>query len=188
MLSHAIPGPGRAMPCRAFPCHAMPGQCHERVQVREVIGAFAAPDVIHWAPGLPKTRSGKIMRRYAAHWRTHGMRACCAATLSGLAVGVRVWDYVGCCVEEASAGFVPASRFCGAASSGRLRTTRRTSSATSPPSQASRPSPAQPTNLNPALQSHSHMPRRYDGCPRTGYCLSPLRMSPPRLPWSEGAR
>jgi acetyl-CoA synthetase len=31
--------------------------------VRGVIGAFAAPDVIHWAPGLPKTRSGKIMRR-----------------------------------------------------------------------------------------------------------------------------
>jgi len=31
--------------------------------VREVIGAFAAPDQIHWAPGLPKTRSGKIMRR-----------------------------------------------------------------------------------------------------------------------------
>lgn len=27
------------------------------------IGAFAAPDKIHWAPGLPKTRSGKIMRR-----------------------------------------------------------------------------------------------------------------------------
>ena len=32
-------------------------------QVREIIGPFAAPDVIHWAPGLPKTRSGKIMRR-----------------------------------------------------------------------------------------------------------------------------
>ena len=31
--------------------------------VRKHIGAFAAPDVIHWAPGLPKTRSGKIMRR-----------------------------------------------------------------------------------------------------------------------------
>ncbi|KAK9792268.1 hypothetical protein WJX73_005402 [Symbiochloris irregularis] len=31
--------------------------------VRSQIGAFAAPDVIHWAPGLPKTRSGKIMRR-----------------------------------------------------------------------------------------------------------------------------
>lgn len=31
--------------------------------VRQQIGAFAAPDVIHWVPGLPKTRSGKIMRR-----------------------------------------------------------------------------------------------------------------------------
>ena len=32
-------------------------------QVRRVIGPIATPDVIHWAPGLPKTRSGKIMRR-----------------------------------------------------------------------------------------------------------------------------
>ena len=32
-------------------------------QVRQAIGGFAAPDVIHIAPGLPKTRSGKIMRR-----------------------------------------------------------------------------------------------------------------------------
>jgi len=31
--------------------------------VRKEIGAIAAPDVIHWAPALPKTRSGKIMRR-----------------------------------------------------------------------------------------------------------------------------
>ncbi|KAG2430287.1 hypothetical protein HYH02_013765 [Chlamydomonas schloesseri] len=31
--------------------------------VRKIIGPFAAPDIIHWAPGLPKTRSGKIMRR-----------------------------------------------------------------------------------------------------------------------------
>jgi acetyl-CoA synthetase len=31
--------------------------------VRNQIGAFATPDRIHWAPGLPKTRSGKIMRR-----------------------------------------------------------------------------------------------------------------------------
>jgi acetyl-CoA synthetase len=29
----------------------------------EQIGSFAVPEVIHWAPGLPKTRSGKIMRR-----------------------------------------------------------------------------------------------------------------------------
>ncbi|MCY3792235.1 MAG: acetate--CoA ligase, partial [Gemmatimonadetes bacterium] len=32
-------------------------------QVRTAIGPIATPDVIHWAPGLPKTRSGKIMRR-----------------------------------------------------------------------------------------------------------------------------
>jgi acetyl-CoA synthetase len=32
-------------------------------QVRTEIGAIASPDVIQWAPGLPKTRSGKIMRR-----------------------------------------------------------------------------------------------------------------------------
>jgi len=31
--------------------------------VRHEIGPFAAPDVLQWAPGLPKTRSGKIMRR-----------------------------------------------------------------------------------------------------------------------------
>ncbi len=32
-------------------------------QCRSEIGAIAAPDVIQWAPSLPKTRSGKIMRR-----------------------------------------------------------------------------------------------------------------------------
>ena len=32
-------------------------------QVRQSIGGFAAPDVIHVTAGLPKTRSGKIMRR-----------------------------------------------------------------------------------------------------------------------------
>lgn len=31
--------------------------------IRERIGPFAQPDVIQNAPGLPKTRSGKIMRR-----------------------------------------------------------------------------------------------------------------------------
>jgi acetyl-CoA synthetase len=31
--------------------------------VRHEIGPIATPDVIQWAPGLPKTRSGKIMRR-----------------------------------------------------------------------------------------------------------------------------
>ncbi|MBT5031962.1 MAG: acetate--CoA ligase [Proteobacteria bacterium] len=32
-------------------------------QIRQEIGAIATPDFIQWAPGLPKTRSGKIMRR-----------------------------------------------------------------------------------------------------------------------------
>jgi acetyl-CoA synthetase len=32
-------------------------------QVRKEIGPLASPDIIQWAPGLPKTRSGKIMRR-----------------------------------------------------------------------------------------------------------------------------
>jgi acetyl-CoA synthetase len=31
--------------------------------VSKEIGAFAKPEIIQWAPGLPKTRSGKIMRR-----------------------------------------------------------------------------------------------------------------------------
>lgn len=31
--------------------------------VRSEIGPIAKPDVVQWAPGLPKTRSGKIMRR-----------------------------------------------------------------------------------------------------------------------------
>ena len=31
--------------------------------VRSEIGPIASPDLIQWAPGLPKTRSGKVMRR-----------------------------------------------------------------------------------------------------------------------------
>ncbi len=43
------------------PGDALKGELMEAV--RREIGRFAAPDVIQWAPGLPKTRSGKIMRR-----------------------------------------------------------------------------------------------------------------------------
>jgi acetyl-CoA synthetase len=32
-------------------------------RVRQEIGAIATPDIIQWTPALPKTRSGKIMRR-----------------------------------------------------------------------------------------------------------------------------
>ena len=31
--------------------------------MRQEISPIAAPDLLQWAPGLPKTRSGKIMRR-----------------------------------------------------------------------------------------------------------------------------
>ena len=31
--------------------------------VRKVLGPVATPDALYWAPALPKTRSGKIMRR-----------------------------------------------------------------------------------------------------------------------------
>jgi acetyl-CoA synthetase len=31
--------------------------------VRQKIGPIATPDLLHFVPGLPKTRSGKIMRR-----------------------------------------------------------------------------------------------------------------------------
>ena len=34
-----------------------------RKWVRKEIGPIATPDLLQWAPGLPKTRSGKIMRR-----------------------------------------------------------------------------------------------------------------------------
>jgi acetyl-CoA synthetase len=33
------------------------------MHVRKEIGPIASPDVIQFSPGLPKTRSGKIMRR-----------------------------------------------------------------------------------------------------------------------------
>ena len=34
-----------------------------RAHVRKVLGPVATPDLIQWTAGLPKTRSGKIMRR-----------------------------------------------------------------------------------------------------------------------------
>ncbi|MCB9983921.1 MAG: acetate--CoA ligase [Rhodospirillales bacterium] len=39
--------------------------------VRAEIGPIATPDIIQWAPGLPKTRSGKIMRRILRKIATH---------------------------------------------------------------------------------------------------------------------
>ena len=34
-----------------------------RAHVRKVLGPIATPDLVQWTTGLPKTRSGKIMRR-----------------------------------------------------------------------------------------------------------------------------
>lgn len=44
-----------------------------RLCVRKEIGPFAAPDTVHWAPALPKTRSGKIMRRILRKIAANGM-------------------------------------------------------------------------------------------------------------------
>jgi acetyl-CoA synthetase len=38
-------------------------QAELRQSVRHEIGPIATPDLMQWAPALPKTRSGKIMRR-----------------------------------------------------------------------------------------------------------------------------
>lgn len=43
-----------------------------RHHVAGVIGAIARPDDLHFAPGLPKTRSGKIMRRLLKELVTTG--------------------------------------------------------------------------------------------------------------------
>jgi acetyl-CoA synthetase len=43
------------------PSDALKKECVELV--RKLVGPFATPEAIQWAPGLPKTRSGKIMRR-----------------------------------------------------------------------------------------------------------------------------
>jgi acetyl-CoA synthetase len=49
-----------------------------RQWVRKEIGPIATPDFIQWAPGLPKTRSGKIMRRIL---RSLGRCRCCLTCL-----------------------------------------------------------------------------------------------------------
>ena len=60
---------GQGIYCYVLLNHGFAENGHQQLigalkeQVRQVIGAFAAPDVIHIASGLPKTRSGKIMRR-----------------------------------------------------------------------------------------------------------------------------
>ena len=47
-----------------------------KLQVREEIGPIATPEVIHFTPALPKTRSGKIMRRNSSKSCRRGFGEC----------------------------------------------------------------------------------------------------------------
>ncbi|MFM5027542.1 acetate--CoA ligase [Aeromonas rivipollensis] len=64
-VPHEIKGQGIYAYVTLIAGEAPSRELHKEVKewVRKEIGAIATPDVIHWAEGLPKTRSGKIMRR-----------------------------------------------------------------------------------------------------------------------------
>jgi acetyl-CoA synthetase len=57
-----------------------------RNHVAKVIGAIAKPDDLHFAPGLPKTRSGKIMRRLLKELVTTGTVSGNVTTLEDFSV------------------------------------------------------------------------------------------------------
>lgn len=64
-VPHPIKGEGLyayvALRAAASPSEPLRREITEAV--RQEIGPFAKPEVVHWAPALPKTRSGKIVRR-----------------------------------------------------------------------------------------------------------------------------
>lgn len=64
-MPHEIKGMGIAAFCILKDGITADTESKEKVNqaVKKVIGGIALPDVIHFVPGLPKTRSGKIMRR-----------------------------------------------------------------------------------------------------------------------------
>jgi acetyl-CoA synthetase len=69
VVGYPHPVKGQGIYCYVVLTSEYAGQASEQLQgalkeqVRHAIGTFATPDVIHMARGLPKTRSGKIMRR-----------------------------------------------------------------------------------------------------------------------------
>jgi acetyl-CoA synthetase len=74
---HAIKGQGIYCLCHADERdRARPTSCgrNSRSGSATEIGPIAKPDLIQWAPGLPKTRSGKIMRRDPAQDRRERLR------------------------------------------------------------------------------------------------------------------
>ncbi len=54
--------------------------------MRKEIGPFASPDLIQFAPGLPKTRSGKIMRRILRKIAEDDFKSSATLTLADPAV------------------------------------------------------------------------------------------------------
>jgi acetyl-CoA synthetase len=64
-FNHEIKGEGVAAFVTAAPGHKQDPALADALKkhVRDTIGAIAAPDQIHFTDALPKTRSGKIMRR-----------------------------------------------------------------------------------------------------------------------------
>ena len=63
-FNHAIKG--EAIACFVIPYHLKTNvtQAQELIEhIRQKIGSFAKPEIIRFTPALPKTRSGKIMRR-----------------------------------------------------------------------------------------------------------------------------
>ena len=64
-MPHEVKGQGIYAYCILHSTAAEDHESHKRVieAVRKSIGPIATPDVVQFVPGLPKTRSGKIMRR-----------------------------------------------------------------------------------------------------------------------------
>jgi acetyl-CoA synthetase len=69
VVGYPHPSMGQGIYCYVLPNNEYADQGDQQLigalkeQVRQVIGDFATPDVIHLVSGLPKTRSGKTMRR-----------------------------------------------------------------------------------------------------------------------------
>jgi acetyl-CoA synthetase len=63
--------------------------------VGAVIGAIAKPDDLHITPGLPKTRSGKIMRRLLKELVTSGKVSGNITTLEDFSVITHLQNKLG---------------------------------------------------------------------------------------------
>lgn len=62
-MPHEIKGQGILSLCKQVQRESLKNYAKNWLTVRKILGPIATPDALHWAPALPKTRSGKIMRR-----------------------------------------------------------------------------------------------------------------------------